>query len=80
LRRWESGDANAVAAAGSEDEAGTAGRSGWWRGWDWAVFHGEIPCVLLKKIAMLYVPLKKFSGLQRHCSNFFVLSMPLPSV
>ena len=36
--------------------------------------------VPLKKIAMPCVLLKKFSGLQRHCSNFFVPSMPLPSV
>ena len=39
---------------------------------------GEIPCVPLKKIAILCESLKKFSGLQRHCSNFFVPYMPLP--
>ena len=43
-------------------------------------FFGGIPDVPLKKIAMLCVSLKKFSGLQRHCSNFFVPSMPLSSV
>ena len=41
---------------------------------------GGIFCVPLKKIAMLCVSLEKFSGLQRHCSNFFMPSMPLPSV
>ena len=39
-----------------------------------------IPCVPLKKITMSCVSLKKFSGLQRHCYNFFVPSMPLSSV
>ena len=41
---------------------------------------GGISCLPLKKIAMPCVSLKMFSGLQRHCSNFFVPSMPLPSV
>ena len=41
---------------------------------------GGIPRVPLKKIAMLRMPLEKFSGLQRYCCNFFVSSMPLPSV
>ena len=44
----------------------------------WAIMG--ILCVPLKKIAIPYVPLEKFSGLQRHCSNFFMPSMPLPSV
>ena len=32
---------------------------------------GEIPCEPLKNIAIPCEPLEKFSGLQRHCSNFF---------
>ena len=43
-------------------------------------FLGGIPRVVLKKITMPCVPLEKFSGLQRYCFNFFVPSMPLPSV
>jgi len=39
-----------------------------------------IPRVPLKKIVMLCESLEKFSGLQRHCYNFFMPSMPLPSV
>ena len=42
--------------------------------------RGGIPSMPLKKITMPCVLLKKFSGLQRHYSNFFVSSMPLPSV
>ena len=44
------------------------------------VILGGIPYVPLKNIKMPCVPLKKFSGLQRHCSNFFMPSMPLPSI
>ena len=43
-------------------------------------FSGNSLCANKKKIAMPCELLKKFSGFQRHCSNFFVPSMPLPSV
>ena len=49
-------------------------------GWGMRLETGGIPCVPLKKIAMPCELLEKFSGIQRHCSNFFVPSMPLPSV
>ena len=41
---------------------------------------GGIPCTPLKKIVMLCVSLEKFIGLQRHCSNFFMSFMSLPSI
>ena len=43
-------------------------------------FIRGISCVPLKKSQYLVYLWKSSNGLQRHCSNFFVPSMPLPSV